>query len=182
LARQGSESVSLGKRVHQPNRFYPDIARLPLSSTARLRWRLQFTAKAFSCCGPVAGSTATPSSSSARTVIAAIATAARTAARQARLQQRRCANGRYQRSREGRLDHSARQRQYRLRQQAATTKVTDHSSLSIAPPASLSGGQVEASESQPLRPEPATWQPPRCCICGRVFRYINPYPRIPQRK
>jgi hypothetical protein len=60
--------------------------------------------------------------------------------------------------------------------------VTDHSSLSIAPPASLSGGQVEASESQPLRPEPATWQPPRCRICGRVFRYINPYPRIPQRK
>jgi len=102
--------------------------------------------------------------------------------RQARLRQRRCANGRHQRSEEGRLDHRDRQREYRLRQQAAAAAVTDHGSISITSPASLSGGQVEADTSKPFSPEPVTWRPPRCRICGRVFRYINPYPRIPQRK
>lgn len=102
--------------------------------------------------------------------------------RQARLGQRRCANRRHQRSEEGRLDHRDRQREYRRRQQAAAAAVTDQGSISITSPASLSGGQVDADTSQPLWPEPATWRPPRCRICGRVFRYINPYPRIPQRK
>jgi hypothetical protein len=60
--------------------------------------------------------------------------------------------------------------------------VTDHGSISITSPASLSGGQADADTSKLLRPEAVTWQPPRCRICGRVFRYINPYPRIPQRK
>ena len=102
--------------------------------------------------------------------------------RQARLRQRRCANGRHQRSDEGRLDHRDRQREYRLRQQATAATVTDQGSISITPPASLSGGQVDSDTNQPLRPESVTWGPLRCRICGRVFRYINPYPRIPQRK
>ena len=102
--------------------------------------------------------------------------------RQARLRQRRCANGRHQRSEEGRLDHRDRQREYRRRQQAAPAAVTDHGSISIASPASWSGGQVDADTNKPLRPESVTCRLPRCRICGRVFRYINPYPRIPQRK
>ena len=46
---------------------------------------------------------------------------------QARLQQRRCANCRHQRSPEGRLDHRDRQREYRRRQ--ARTRVTDQGSF-----------------------------------------------------
>jgi hypothetical protein len=80
------------------------------------------------------------------------------------------------------MDHRDRQQQYRLRRQAAAGAVTDHGSLSIASPASLSGGEVDADTPKPRSPESATWGPPRCRICGRVFRYINPYPRIPQRK
>jgi hypothetical protein len=102
--------------------------------------------------------------------------------RQARLRQRRCANGRHQRSEEGRLDHRDRQREYRLRRQIAAASVTDHGSISITPPAYLSGGRVDVDTSQPLRSQAVTWWPPRCRICGRVFRYVNPYPPIPQRK
>lgn len=102
--------------------------------------------------------------------------------RQARLRQRRCANGRHQRSEEGRLDHRDRQREYRLRRQAAAAAVTDHGSVSITSPASWSGGEVDAGTAKPLSLESVSWRPPRCRICGRVFRYINPYPRIPQRK
>lgn len=102
--------------------------------------------------------------------------------RQARLRQRRCANQRYQRSEEGRLDHRDRQQQYRCRQQAAAVSVTDHSSISISSPASWSGGQVEADARKAPWPEAVAWGPPRCRICGRAFRYINPYRRIPQRK
>jgi len=51
---------------------------------------------------------------------------------QARLQQHRRANCRYQRSPEGRLDHRDRQRAYRCRQRKS---VTDPGSLSIAFPA-----------------------------------------------
>ena len=47
---------------------------------------------------------------------------------QARLQQRRRANTRHQRSPEGRLDHRDRQREYRCR---ARESVTDQGSLSI---------------------------------------------------
>jgi len=101
--------------------------------------------------------------------------------RQARLRQRRCANGRHQRSDEGRLDHRDRQREYRLREQAAAATVTDQGSISITPPASLFGARVDLGTSKPL-PESVTWSPPRCRICGRVFRYIIPYPPIPQRK
>lgn len=102
--------------------------------------------------------------------------------RQARLGQRRCANGRHQRSEEGRLDHRDRQREYRLRRRAAAATVTDHSSLSITSPAFLSGGQDKTALKKPPRLESVTRRPPCCRICGRVFRYINPYPPISQRK
>lgn len=54
--------------------------------------------------------------------------------RQARLNQRRCANRRHQRSGEGRLDHRARQRSYRRRRRAALARATDLSSFSIPSP------------------------------------------------
>jgi hypothetical protein len=98
--------------------------------------------------------------------------------RQARLQQRRCANGRHQRSEEGRLDHRDRQRAYRHRQQSAAASVTDHSSVSITSPASLLRGQAAMAATLP----PPRLGAPRCRICGRVLRFINPYPRIPPRK
>ncbi len=101
--------------------------------------------------------------------------------RQARRRQLRSANSRRQQSEEGRLDHRDRQREYRLRQRAAAATVTDQGSIPINSPASLSGGRVGSDTSKPP-PDSGIWRTPRCRICGRVFRYINPYPRIPQRK
>ena len=97
---------------------------------------------------------------------------------QARLRQRRCANGRHQRSEEGRLDHRDRQREYLLRQQAAAAGVTDPSSVLITSPASLPGGQEKTVFALP----PPRYGQPRCRICGRVLRFINPFPRNPPRK
>jgi hypothetical protein len=109
---------------------------------------------------------------------------------QARLHQRRCANRRHQQSAEGRLDHRDRQRQYRQRQ--AQARVTDQGSLLIACSASFQCGPAEATPTgvsegsgaavRPRWPEtrPGVWL---CCrICGRIGRFIDPFPRIPRRR
>jgi hypothetical protein len=100
----------------------------------------------------------------------------------ARLSQRRCANGRHQRSPEGRLDHRDRQRQYRERQQTETRVtghcVTDQGSFSIASPALFQRGPAEPQQHP--SPQPVWWL--RCRICGRAGRFIDPFPRMPRRR
>ena len=100
---------------------------------------------------------------------------------QARLRQMRCANRRHQQSEEGRLDHRDRQDAYRQRQRDAQARVTDHGSISITSPPSLPRGQADAALTMQPPPELMPFRP-RCRICGRVLRFINPYPRIPWRK
>ncbi len=101
---------------------------------------------------------------------------------QARLEQRRRANCRHQRSPEGRLDHRDRQREYRRRQRA---RVTDQGSLSIASPA-LSGCEIAESTAIPDPAHTQRWSEPRgsrfprCIICGRSSRWVDPFPRIPR--
>jgi hypothetical protein len=97
---------------------------------------------------------------------------------EARLQQRRCANCRHQRSPEGRLDHRDRQREYRRRR--AGVRVTDQGSLSILSPAPCGYGN---SGSNSIARSWSVRQPPRflCCIvCGRSGRFVDPFPRIPR--
>jgi hypothetical protein len=102
---------------------------------------------------------------------------------QARLQQRRCANGRHQQSPEGRLDHRDRQREYRRRRQTPT-RVTDQGSVPITSPALFERGPADAVENPPpqswLETQPVLWL--RCRVCGRVGPFINPFPRIPRRR
>jgi hypothetical protein len=109
-----------------------------------------------------------------------------TACRQhARLHQRRCANSRHQQSPEGRLDHRDRQRDYRCRRRQVQAGVTDQGSLSITSPASFDCGPADPQEipSTPHSwPEARLTLPLRCRICGRVGRFIDPFPRIPRRK
>lgn len=110
--------------------------------------------------------------------------------RQVRLHQHRRANRRYQQSLEARLDHCDRQREYRRRRVQA--RVTDHSSLLIASPASSKGGKVDATAIEtPPRSKAATlprWPEQRpgvwlCCrICGRAGRFVDPFPSIPRRR
>jgi hypothetical protein len=69
--------------------------------------------------------------------------------------------------------------------------VTDHSSLSIASPASSECGKVNATAIEvPPRPNAAglpRWPEKRpgvwlCCrICGRAGRFVDPFPSIPRR-
>jgi len=75
---------------------------------------------------------------------------------QARLQQRRDANCRHQRSPEGRLDHRDRQREYRRRH--AQTRVTDQGSLSILSPASSSTAVSAYQSTSPWRELSADWR------------------------
>jgi hypothetical protein len=84
-----------------------------------------------------------------------------------RLRQRREAQRRYQRSEQGRETHRCRQRRYRRRHAAAA--VTDQGPHSIT-----------CSSSSP-----AVW--PRqvlckCHVCGRLSRWIDPFPPIPRRR
>lgn len=105
----------------------------------------------------------------------------------ARLQQRRRANCRHQRSPEGRLDHCDRQREYRRGQ--ARTRVTDQSSLSIISPAPLPCGTtgstpiaVSATPDVQRRPESRPVQILCCIICGRSGCWVDPFPRIPRSR
>jgi hypothetical protein len=108
----------------------------------------------------------------------------------ARRRQRRNANRRHQQSDEGRLDHRDRQRDYRHRRKAA--RVTDPGSLPIASAASSQCGHDECEPASTSAYAPLRWghrnagrQPDGwlCCqVCGRVGRFVNPYPRIPKRR
>jgi hypothetical protein len=103
----------------------------------------------------------------------------------ARVQQRRRANGRHQRTPEGRQDHRDRQREYRRRQ--CQLRVTDPSSASIISPARLVCGNVAATPRAGLgipdalgrRPHPSVLVL-RCVICGRSGYWVDPFPRIPR--
>ena len=99
-------------------------------------------------------------------------------------QQRRRANGRHQKSPEGRLDHRDRQRDYRRRCRQRQACVTDEGSLSIASPASFQCGTSEPPAALEDTP-PQQFVPVirlRCCICGCSGRFIDPFPRIPRRR
>jgi len=94
----------------------------------------------------------------------------------ARREQRRRANQRHQRSPEGQMDHRDRQRRYRARKKKESPcrsrpRVTDQASNPTASPASL------PSESSDARPPLL-----RCRICGRVGRFIDPFPRAGWRQ
>lgn len=106
---------------------------------------------------------------------------------EARRQQCRAANRRYQRSPEGRLDHRDRQRAYRERH--APVRVTDQSSHSgISPPPFGCGETITMPVTAALRVAPPgrlekradLWL--RCSICGRPGRFVDPFPRIPRRR
>lgn len=92
----------------------------------------------------------------------------------ARLEQRRQANRRHQRSQEGRLDHRDRQRAYRARRRA---RVTDQG----RPRRPLSASIRLAPESAPFE-----WRDPRrrtharysftvCIRCGRAVGLVDPF-------
>lgn len=101
---------------------------------------------------------------------------------QARLQQQRAANRRYQTSPEGRLDHRDRQAQYRQRKRPAAACVTDHTSLSLSIPAELPREQTRAvaqAAARSFRPQPLPWVWPRCRICGRPMASLASHPRAP---
>jgi hypothetical protein len=104
---------------------------------------------------------------------------------QARRQQRRRANKRHQQSSEGQLDHRDRQREYRCRLRQTQSPVTDQGSLSITSPASFDRGGAEAVQDPAASHfwqgiQPRWW--PRCRICGRTGRFIDPFPHIPRRR
>jgi hypothetical protein len=118
---------------------------------------------------------ATRFSSSARIVIADTATAATNAVNKP------AASSRHQQSPEGQLDHRDRQREYRRRCHARPP-VTDQGSLLIASPASFDCGRADALKHPPAPQEIQPWLWPHCRICGRPGRFIDPFPRIPQRR
>ena len=82
---------------------------------------------------------------------------------EARRQQRRAANRRYQRTEPGRQAHLLPQRAYRHRQSQSC--VTDHGSRSIT------------ATSVVIPPGP-----PRCVICGRRSHWIDPFHRFRPRR
>jgi len=103
----------------------------------------------------------------------------------ARRHQCRRANERHQQSPEGRLDHRDRQREYRQRCWQSATRVTDQASHSITYPASSECGPgkfVENASSHRIEPGTALGLWLSCRICGRVGRFIDPFPRIPHRR
>jgi hypothetical protein len=89
----------------------------------------------------------------------------------ARRAQKRAANGRHQRSPEGRADHRDRQREYRWR--LVTLRVTDQGSDGQSSLLTL-GGAVEGT------PNASTAMPASglsCMVCGRRGVLIDPWPR-----
>jgi hypothetical protein len=100
--------------------------------------------------------------------------------RQARRQQQRVANRRYQTSPEGRLDHRDRQCQYRQRKRSAMEGVTYHTSLRICVPAELPREPTGAAARMVTMPawlKPLQWFQPRCRICGRRMPFLRSDPR-----
>src|SRR5262249_3352236 len=107
-----------------------------------------------------------------------------------RRQQRRLANRRHQQSPEGRLDPRDRQRQYRQRRCRA--RVTDQGSILSTCSASSSWEVAEATPPDTAPPTAAVTFPQwpenhpgirMCCrVCGRVGRFIDPFPPIPRRR
>jgi hypothetical protein len=107
----------------------------------------------------------------------------------ARRQQRRGANDRYQRSPEGQLDHRDRQQKYRRRCRERT-RVTDQGSLSIAsstpfgcgisPATPAAASSIFRATCVPRGPEKRPSPSPRCIVCGRSGRFVDPFPRIPR--
>jgi len=101
----------------------------------------------------------------------------------ARQRQRRAANDRHQRSREGRLDHRDRQKRYRCRRCAKS--VTDQGSQSAASASPSKREEViQRSGVAQLRIQ-ACAQPVfklRCIVCGRTGRLLDPFPRISTRR
>ncbi len=110
---------------------------------------------------------------------------------QARLEQRRRANCRHQRSPEGRLDHRDRQREYR-RRRAQNVGVTDQGSLSIASSVNMREWDTRSRRTALRRsptavftrrwPENRPGHELRCAICGRRGRFLDPFPRLPPRR
>jgi hypothetical protein len=92
----------------------------------------------------------------------------RTAARRA---QKRTANGRHQRSPEGRADHRDRQREYRRR--LVSLRVTDQGSDELSSLPTLGGAADEA----PNQFETMQVGTVRCVVCGRSGVLIDPWPR-----
>ena len=108
---------------------------------------------------------------------------------QARLQQRRRANSRYQRSLEGQLDHCDRQQEYRKRK-ACRARVTDQGSQSITSPA-LCGCEISKPTQVAVEYRLSTTFVPqwrqnrtvpflRCVLCGRSSDFVDPFSRIPR--
>jgi hypothetical protein len=111
--------------------------------------------------------------------------------REARIGQRRRANGRHQRSPEGRLDHRDRQRVYR-RRRAQRARVTDQGSLSITSSVNMREWDTPSTRLAVQR-GPATvflrrWPESRpgrllhCILCGRRGRFVEAFPRISLRR
>jgi hypothetical protein len=109
----------------------------------------------------------------------------------ARLEQRRRANCRHQRSPEGRLDHRDRQRDYRQRrrdQPALQARVTDQGSLSITSPVNIPEWDTPTTRTAvprstatvfaPRRPENRPRSLLHCIVCGRGGRFVDPFPRF----
>lgn len=89
----------------------------------------------------------------------------------ARRVQKRAANGRHQRSPEGKADHRDRQREYR--QRLVALRVTDQGSDGLSGLPTLGGAVDEA-------PNPFTAMPSSalcCVVCGRRGVLIDPWPR-----
>ena len=89
----------------------------------------------------------------------------------ARRAQKRAANGRHQRSAEGRADHRDRQREYRRR--LVALRVTDQGSDGRSCLPTLGGAVDEA----PNRFATMHVDALSCVVCGRRGVFIDPWPR-----
>lgn len=98
-----------------------------------------------------------------------------------RRKQLRRANRRHQRSPEGRLDHRDRQRTYRQRRAAAF--VTDQGRTPGLSSGTLAGPAIPVTTRRAPRPRAKEVDRGRllrngllrCCVCGRVGRWLDPF-------
>jgi hypothetical protein len=92
------------------------------------------------------------------------------------------ANRRHQQTPEGRADHRDRQRDYRRRRTRA--RVTDQSSLALS-----SGGRIPLRGPFPMSDPHGQGNRAaqrhngflQCVICGRLGRFVEPFPRFFRR-